>query len=293
MESVLITGGSGRLGSRLMELASEYKVVGTYIEDRPPSNLDYVKMDITKINEIETYVNKLKPCCIIHTAAITDVDLCETNKDLAWSVNVEGTRNLVEVSRKNNIKMIYISTDFVFDGKTGMYKENDIPNPISYYGLTKLEGEKIVKILDDWTIARLSVLYGWILPFQKPNFVTWIIEKLKKNEKINLVTDQFSSPTFVDNCAEALIKILESNRSGIFHTAGKERISRFDFAVKVAKTFDLDEKLITPITTDKLKQIAKRPADSSLDISNTEKELRFKFYSIYEGLNIMKRAGKS
>lgn len=181
-------------------------------------------------------------------------------------INVNGTRNIVEIAEEINAKLIYISTDYVFDGEKGMYKENDQTNPVDYYGETKLEGENVVKeTCDDYLIVRPSVLYGWN-PV-KLNFVTWMIKELKEGNKINIVKDQFNTPTLADDLAELILELIKKESFGIFHISGSERISRFDFALKIAGIFDLNKNLIKPITTDQLNWIAKRPMDSSLDVS--------------------------
>ena len=262
----LLVVGSGLLGSNLAKIAvNEFTAFTTYNEH--PLDMEGCKsyyLDITNREDI-TLIQKLNPDYIIHTAALTNVDHCERDKRLAWNINVEGTKHIAEIARKINAKLIYISTDYVFDGNKGMYKEDAPTNPIDYYGETKLEGEKIVKDLGDCIIVRPSVLYGWN-PI-KLNFVTWVIQELKKGKEINIVNDQFNSPTLVDNLAELILELIEEEGEGIFHVSGSERINRYDFAIKIAETFDLNNDLIKPITSDQLNWIAKRPMDSSLDVS--------------------------
>jgi len=251
--------------------------------DLPSKLKNLFHLDITNKKDM-VLIKKLSPEIIIHTAALTNVDYCETNKEKAWNVNVEGTRNIAEVSREVNSKLIYISTDYVFDGEKGMYKEDDRTNPVDYYGKTKLEGEKAVRELcDDYIIARTSVLYGW---HPKPNFVTWVIGKLEQGHSINIVEDQFNSPTLADDLAELISELIDKNETGIFHTAGSERISRFKFVEKVAEVFNLNRNLINPISSDELDWIAKRPTDSSLDVSKVSKIKRP--LNIMESLKLMR-----
>ena len=263
----LLIIGSGLLGNCFAEMAvNTFVTFATYNEhslDLKGCKSYY--LNITNKADVTTLVQKLKPDYIIHTAALTDVDHCERDKRLAWNINVEGTRHISEISRKISAKLIYISTDYVFDGHGGMYKENDSTNPIDYYGATKLGGENLVKDLKDYIIVRPSVLYGWN-PV-KLNFVTWVIQGLKKENAINVVNDQFNSPTLADNLVELILELIEKEENGIFHASGSERISRLDFAIRIAEIFGLNEDLIKPITSDQLNWTAKRPMDSSLDVS--------------------------
>ncbi|UCD07883.1 MAG: dTDP-4-dehydrorhamnose reductase [Candidatus Aenigmatarchaeota archaeon] len=290
MKRLLITGASGLLGTKLAEISSKsYETIGTYNKNYVRSNCKMIKLDIKNKNQVFDVIGKMNPNFVIHTAAFTNVDQCETKKHTAWDINVKGTENIVKICEKIGAKLIYMSTDFVFDGKKeGKYKETDTPNPINWYGKTKLEGEKLIqKSRIDFIITRTSVLYGWNLQ-KRLNFVTWAIEKLKNNEKIKIVTNQWNSPTLANNLAYSLINILNKKEHGMFHMAGSERINRFDFAKKIAKIFNLNENLIEPIKSEKLKQIAKRPTDSSLNIEKAKK-IGIKFLNIEKGLNEMKR----
>jgi len=263
----LLIIGSGLLGNHLAKIAvNEFTTFTTYNEH--PLDIEGCKsyyLNIANRVDVTTLIQKLNPGYIIHTAALTNVDHCERDKRLAWNINAEGTKHIAEIARKINAKLVYISTDYVFDGDKGMYKEDDLTNPIDYYGETKLEGEKAVKDLRDYIIVRPSVLYGWN-PI-KQNFVTWVMQELKKGNAIDIVKDQFNSPTLADNLAELILELIEKEETGIFHISGSERISRFDFAIKIAEVFDLNKGLIKPITSDQLNWIAKRPMDSSLDVS--------------------------
>ena len=276
MDKLLIIG-TGLLGSRIVEMASdEFEIVNTY--NKNPVDLQstvFHQLDITDRKVTLGMIKEVNPDYIIHTAAHTGVDYCEVHRSEAYSVNVTGARNVSEASGEIGAKLVYISTDYVFDGAKGMYCEGDITNPINHYGKTKLEGEDVVKsTCNDWIIARTSVLYGWNPA--KPNFVTWALDELMAGNRIRIVNDQFNSPTLADNLADMLIELIKRDEHGVFHTSGGERISRYDFAIKIAEIFDLNSELIEPITSDQLNWIAKRPADSSLDvskISNIEKPL--------------------
>lgn len=288
---VLITGGSGLLGSMVAKAAKGHEILTTYNRNRVDVDYPLVPMDITKNEQVEALIGDFMPDGVIHTAALTNVDYCEDHREEARQINEVGTANLARACQKAGAKMIYVSTDFVFDGEKagGMYTEEEEVHPIGYYGLSKLFGEKaVIKECPDHAIARVSVLYGWNIQ-NRPNFVTWVIETLGKGEQINIVTDQYSSPTLAGNAAEALVRILEKDKAGIFHCAGGERINRFDFTKKIAQVFELDEALINPITSENLEQKARRPRDSSLNINKIERELEIRMLKVKEGLKIMRK----
>ena len=292
MEKVLITGGSGFLGSYLVKaFEKEFETIGTYRKHRVEGQKTfYVYMDITDVNQTLRIIRDYRPDCVIHTAALTNVDYCEEHREEAKKINVEGTRNVALACEEVGAKLIYVSTDYVFDGEKAPYKEEDVPNPINYYAQTKLEGERIVQSLEiEYAIARISVPYGWHTPNQHKNYVTWLIEKLRNGQTVTIVTDQYNTPTLVSNAAEAILEIWKQTKSGRFHVCGKECINRFDFAIKVTQIFSLDKKLIQPITSEQLEQIAKRPKKSCLDITKAEKILKIKLLDINQGLLEMKK----
>lgn len=247
------------------------------------ASCDCRRVDIREKAVVIRTIEEFKPDVIVHTAALTNLDYCERNKKEAWDVNVEGTRNLVLASKEVNAKFVYVSTDYVFDGNRGMYKEDDPVNPVDYYAETKYEGEKIVRALPDHLICRTSVLYG---NHPRPNFVVWCIRELQQNHRINIVKDQYNSPTLADDLAEIIIALVEKDQTGTFHTAGRERISRLDFTKKIADIFNLDYSLVNPIRSDELTWVAKRPMDSSLDVSKVSKIKRP--MNILEGLRRMR-----
>jgi dTDP-4-dehydrorhamnose reductase len=225
---------------------------------------------------------------VVHTAAETNVDRCETERDLAQRINIGGTANVAAASARVRAKLVLISTDYVFDGRKGNYAETDEPNPISFYGLTKLEAERIVASTSNSLIVRTSVLYGWHP--SKLNFATWILKGLRDRETLKVVNDHINSPTLADNLADAIRKAIERNSQGVLHVAGSERISRFDFARRIARRFDLDERLLVPVRMSDLNWIARRPRDSSLNIGKAEKELGIELFGVDRGLDEMTRS---
>jgi len=290
MERLIITGASGLLGSKLIELAKkDYTVIP--LHKTKPLHSNSLKLDITDTTEVLNLFNELKPDVVIHTASETNVDKCETEKEHAWKTNVEGTRNLALACSQASAKLVYISTDYVFDGEKGRYTEEDKPNPINYYGVTKLEGEnQVTQNCKHYTILRTSVLYGWH-PW-KQNFATWTINQLKQNKEITVVKDHYNTPTLADNLAEIAIEAVQKDLQGLYHASGSERISRYEFTRKIAKTFQLNTNLIKPIKMSQLTVwIAKRPGDSSLNTEKIQKQLKTKPLNITEGLNKIRKEG--
>jgi dTDP-4-dehydrorhamnose reductase len=285
-KKLLATGASGLLGSKIVKITREsYKLIPLY--SSKPLNSNSLKLDITEREQVFSLFKKVKPDIVIHAASETNVDKCETEKEHAWKVNVDGTRNIAHACNKAEAKLIYISTDYVFDGEKGNYQEHDKPNPINYYGFTKLEGEKqVINTCKNYVILRTSVLYGWH-PW-KQNFATWIINQLKQNKEITVVENHYNSPTLADNLAKITIEVVQKDLQGLYHASGSERISRYQFAKQIAKTFNLDSNLIKPIKMDQLTAwIAKRPKDSSLNTEKIQKQLKTKPLNITEGLKRM------
>jgi len=291
MKRVLICGSNGLLGQRLALMLgdrTDYEVLNTshhrsfVFDDRL---FDYTQLDLTRKGDVKSLISSFQPDVVMNAAAMTNVDWCEEHREEAWNVNVVGVEHLVEAVRKVGAKLIHISTDYVFDGKTGGYSEDDKPNPINYYGKTKLAGENAIRIADiDYAILRTIVVYGNGIDVKK-NFALWVIDSLNSRKPIRCVTDQIGNPTHVSDLALAIIKIAELGKSGIFHICGKEQVSRHDFAVKIAEVFGLDRTLIEPILTNQLVQRAARPLRTSFVALKAETELGFKPMTLPEGIH--------
>ncbi|MEM2368652.1 MAG: dTDP-4-dehydrorhamnose reductase [Nitrososphaerota archaeon] len=283
---MLITGSGGLLGSKLAEILSErgYIVYSGYYSNKPLLGIP-INLDVSSEESVREAFKISRPEVVVHAAALTNVDKCEIDKELAWNTNVVGTRNIAKVSEEYNALLIYISTDYVFKGDKGMYKEEDKPEPINYYGLTKLKGEEEVKsLVSNYLIARASVIYGAMPASGKTNFALWIIENLKRGEKIKVVVDQWNSPTLNTSLAEMISEAIERKITGTYHLAGATRISRYDFAKQLAKTFDLREDLIMPVSSDEISWTARRPKDSSLDVSKALKTFHNKPLNIKDAM---------
>jgi dTDP-4-dehydrorhamnose reductase len=287
---ILVTGASGLLGNRVAELAllKGHEVISGH-KDHAPLFGRPLALDLTHDTSVKNAVSEVHPDVIVNTAAMTDVDKCELDFEAAFAANATSVSNLAKAAKETDSFLVQVSTDYVFDGEKGSYSELDEPRPVNVYGESKLEGENAVKKeLDErsWSISRSSVVYGWGRA-SRPNAATFVYEKLSGRETIRMVHDQFSSPTLNTSLSEMLIEIGERKLPGIIHTAGATRLSRFEFAVGLAKAFGLDASLIKSVEARELQWKARRPPDSSLNVGSAKKLLRaspLKVESAYEVL---------
>ncbi|MFH1545319.1 MAG: SDR family oxidoreductase [archaeon] len=261
--------GKGFLGEKIKNVFSEkdLQISTAGIE----KGCDAV-LDLTNREKTIELIKKLNPNTIILTASISNVDYCELHPKEAESVNMLGTRNIVDACKETKSKLVFFSTDYVFDGAKGKYNEEDSCNPINHYGKTKEEGEKIVKELEDSLILRPSTLYGFNSLDDKNTFVKFVVKQISQNQEVSAST-QITSPTLIDDLADATLNLIEKNAKGVFHTAGSEAISRYDLAKKIAEIFSLDESKIKKVDLIPGAK-ARRPENSSLDIKKlTEEEI--------------------
>jgi dTDP-4-dehydrorhamnose reductase len=269
-----------------LALESGHDVIASYVGP-PPASGEPVKLDLLDLHSIKPTIKKLKPDTIVHTAAYTDVDGCENHRDVARKLNADATKQIALAADEIDAHLTYISTDYVFDGEKGRYKEEDKPSPINYYGHTKLEGERHVRASsNDWCIARTSAIYGW--GGEKKNFATWLLDNLSAEKQVKVVTNQYVSPTLNTNLAEMVSEISEKKLTGVLHTSGVSRVSRYKFAVELAKVFDQDPNLIKRAKKEEMAWSAKRPKDSSLDVSRCVRLLNTKPLGASEALRTMK-----
>jgi dTDP-4-dehydrorhamnose reductase len=295
MKRILICGSNGLLGQRLALMLSsqtDYEVLNTsrrrsfVFDDRL---FDYTQLDITKKGDVKSLVSSFSPTTIINAAAAADVDWCELHREEAWKINVVGVENLIEATRKVGSRLIHISTDYVFDGAHGPYAEDDRPNPINYYGKTKLAGENAVRIAEiPHTILRTIVLYGNGIG-TRDNFPIWVIKNLRAGKTIRCSEDQISNPTHVNDIAFAAVKGFELNREGIYHVCGNERVSRYQFAVRTAELFGLNPAFIQKVKSTDLNQAAPRPPVTGFVTLKAQTELGLKPMDITQGLTFLKR----
>lgn len=282
MIKVIITGSNGLLGQSLLNLLLQeketYRIFGfSRGENRSGrEDFEYISIDITDEKILKEKLKEIRPNFIINTAAMTQVDDCENNKAACDVLNIVVVQWLKEICEEINSHLIHISTDFIFDGKKGFYKETDKPNPLSYYGLSKLKSEEIlINSKIDFTILRTILVYGKVFDMSRSNIVLWVKEMLEKGKEITIVNDQYRTPTYVEDLALACKISIDKKAKGIFNISSNELLSVFEIAQQIAETFHLDKNLIKPISTSKLNQTAPRPAKTGFDLSKTVKELGF------------------
>jgi dTDP-4-dehydrorhamnose reductase len=288
---ILITGANGFLGYYLTEQLLEKKisVIATGKgECRLPfthdKNFQYLSMDFTDPFSIHDVFENIKPDVVIHAGAMSKPDECETNQMLAYLVNVEGTVQLLINSADVKSFFIYLSTDFVFDGEKGMYREDDIPNPVNYYGRTKLEAEEAVKEYEfDWAIVRTVLVYGKNHSGHN-NILKIVKEKLEKGEEYNVVDDQVRTPTYVEDLAKGIVSIVEKKAAGIFHLSGKDILTPYQMAIKTSEHLQLDNSIIKRVTAASFNQPARRPLKTGFAIDKARKELGYEPLTFDEGL---------
>jgi dTDP-4-dehydrorhamnose reductase len=289
---ILVVGANGLLGQHLIAFygaKENVELLGCSIEDKPNfDNVSYVRCDITLREEVKKVIFNFYPDVIINAAAFTNVDLSEKDRETAWKINVKGVEYLAEACRTIDAKIIHISTDYIFNGLNGPYDENAKADPLGYYGRTKLASENTLKIgAVIYSVIRTNVLYGFAN--SRPHFVRWVINNLTENKRIRVVYDQFNNPTFVEDIVCAINKMIELDKYGLYNIGGKDFLNRYEFAVIIADYFNLSKELIIPITTDELKQPAKRPLKSGLITIKAETELGYKPHSIIEALAVIKK----
>ena len=288
MVSVLVTGASSLPGFRTAELLSlrGFKVLAGFHSRKENLNCEPLMLDVRDVNALSKIFERYKPRIVIHAAAYGDVDGCEKDREKAWEVNVIGSINVMKLAAKYSEYVIYISTDYVFDGERGGYSEDDPPNPVNYYGLTKLCGEAVFKSSTiPAAIVRCSSIYG--LGPGRMNFAKYIIKELSEGREVKALIDQFTTPTQASLLAEAIAELIEKRLEGVFHIVG-ERTSRYDFALKIAEALNLPKNLIKGIKIEDMKWYAKRPVDSSLDCRLTRSRLKTDFHTSTKALNILK-----
>ena len=282
---ILVTGSTGLVGRQVVNDLEELgdTVYAAYHNSKPEYGIP-TQMDLTNLEKISESVSKLNPDAIIHLAAITDVDLCEKEKELAMKINAQATEILAKQAAKQKSFFVYISTDYIFDGMQGMRKESDKTNPISFYGKSKLEGElAVMNLASSWCIVRTSTPFG--LHPTKKSFPVWIIENLLAHKQINVIVDQFTSPTYVPNLSKMLIEITKRQISDFIHLAGATKISRYEMAEMLSDKLNLEKKLLKPVSIDEMNWIAKRPKDSSLDVTKAVSILNEKPFIIEQAID--------
>lgn len=294
MKKILVTGSNGLLGQKLTDISlldPDIELISTSVgANRHPekSGYFYEECDIRDSGRLVELVEKHQPDAIINTAAMTNVDTCEVERDLCRKLNVDAVATLVSICEKYNIQLVHISTDFIFDGDAGPYSEDAKPNPLSYYGLTKLEAEELLKASTcRWTILRTIIVYGIVSDMSRSNIILWAKGALEKGMPINVVNDQWRMPTLAEDLAIACILSVKKEATGIFNTSGKDLMSILEIVERVADFYRLDKSLINPISAESLNQAAKRPKRTGFILNKAISGLGYQPRSFEEGMKIL------
>jgi dTDP-4-dehydrorhamnose reductase len=292
MKRILVTGVSGFLGRYVaITLKDHYAVLGTYHSHATVlDGGELTRLDLTDAEAVHSTSREFRPAVVVHTAALSDVDACERHPDEAHRVNVEGTEAIAQAAVAVGARLIYISTDQVYDGVKGHYDEADVPQPLMVYGRTKLEGEhRAAAICRDTVILRLALLYGWGIP-PRLNFVDWLVERLQAGREVPLFVDQYRTPLYVAQAAEAIRRLIEAPEvRETFNLGGGERINRYVFGLKFCEVFDLPEALLKPTEMSSTRGLAARPRDCSMNSSKISSLLQIVPLTVEEGLSVMRQ----
>ncbi len=294
MQRILITGANGLLGQKLIQYyqeVSDVEVIATGVQESRLGDGDYTyhTMDITSQKEVDEVISKSKPDVIINTAALTQVDQCETDRELCWSLNVTAVGHLIESSQKNGCFLIHLSTDFIFDGEAGPYKEDDVPRPISYYGESKLASERLLEESDiHYAIVRTQLVYGIVPNLGRSNIILWVKKSLEEAKQIKVVNDQWRTPTLAEDLAKGCALIAEKRAAGVFHISGEELLTPYDMAMATCEFFDLDKSLIEEVDGSTFQQTAKRPPKTGFILNKAKHELGFQPMSFKSGISVLK-----
>ncbi len=283
---IMITGANGLLGQELQRQIldqNSYDLLATGCD--PESRLHescggyvYQTLDVCDKSSMQSMIKDFAPQYVINCAAMTGVDDSETHRDQCWRVNAEAVKNLAYFCHHHGTQLIHISSDFVFDGQSGPYREHDRPNPINYYGKTKFAGENAARTAggEKWTIVRTNVLYGHAHGLSRPDFVGWVINHLQNNQEIQVYTDQWRTPSYTYDLAKGILRIVHFQKNGVYNLSGREFLSMHEFSLTIADAFGLDSTLIKPAVLNSMPQAARRPQYTGLVILKAETELDYR-----------------
>jgi dTDP-4-dehydrorhamnose reductase len=300
MKKILVTGSNGLLGQKLTDAilnTNKFHLIATSKgANRHPvkDGYDYAEMDIADEQSVAAVINKYQPDVVINTAAMTNVDLCEVEKEQCWMLNVTAVSYLINSCKANNIQLVHLSTDFIFDGEDGPYLEDAAANPLSYYGASKWAAEELLQQSGvHFVILRTIIVYGIVNDMSRSNIVLWAKGALEKGSPINVVNDQWRMPTLAEDLADICLLAAEKGAQGVYNASGKDLMSILELVEKVADYYGLDKSLINAITTDSLNQTAKRPKRTGFILDKSIRELGYQPHSFEEGIAIMEQQLKS
>ena len=290
---ILVTGSNGLLGQKLTQLLQQDKDVYLIATARGRSAVkiqrgEYHSLDITDTNAVESLLRFTKPDVIINTAAMTQVDDCETQREACWKANVTSVEHLVRSCHALHIHLVHVSTDFIFDGTHGPLDESAVPNPVNYYGESKLAAEKVIQSSTiSWAILRTVLVFGITNDMSRSNIVLWVKNSLQQRKSIQVVNDQWRTPTLAEDLAVGCHLAATKRAKGIYNISGKDFLSPYDIAIRTAEFFNLDKSLINQTDSSKFVQPAKRPPKTGFIIDKARKDLGYEPRSFEEGLKIL------
>jgi len=290
---ILVTGSNGLLGQKLTELMKNDSTIQLIATATRPSVLpithsEFHLLDITNGPAVERRIEQSKPDVIINTAAMTQVDQCEAQREACWKANVSAVENLIKASKKNNVHLIHVSTDFIFDGSQELLDETAIPNPVNYYGESKLAGEKLILESDiHWCIIRTGLVFGVTQDMSRSNIVLWVKKSLEQGKRIQVVNDQWRTPTLAEDLAMGCYLAAKKKAQGIFNISGKDYLSVYRIAIRTAEFFKLNKFLIKETDSYQFTQPARRPPKTGFIIEKARKELGYEPHSFEEGLSVL------
>ncbi|SIS82305.1 SDR family oxidoreductase [Belliella pelovolcani] len=294
---ILITGANGLLGQKLVQLIlqeGEYELLPSGLGDsRFPEDWqveNWISMDIRDPQQVQNVFDQFQPDYLIHTAAMTNVDQCEQELEACKDLNINAVHHLVSACEKHHTHMIHLSTDFIFDGEAGPYDEEAAPNPVNFYGWTKLEAERIIERSNiKSAIVRTVLVYGVANDMSRSNIILWVKESLEQGKKIQVVNDQVRTPTLAEDLAKGCLQIIKKNAVGKFNISGKDLLTPYDMAIATAEYFDLDKSLISETDSQHFKQIAQRPMRTGFIINKAFQELDYRPKSFMDGIGILSK----
>lgn len=291
---VLLTGGTGLLGWTLLQrMPADWQIfVTTHKNPNLPSlgaHVETLNVDLRSQQQIQAAVERALPDVVIHTASVGNLDVGEAGKDEAWQINVLGTQYLLEACQPYQPHITHCSTIYVFDGEHPPYSEQSVPAPLSFYGKTKLASEEVAQQLSQrLLIMRLNTVYGWHLPGQRLNWVTWILGKLQANQPVMAVNDIYNNLVWVEDVASAILSGVTKAATGLYHVGGQETLSRYDFSLKIAKEFGYNQELISPVSDDFFPTMVPRPKNTTCSIDKMVNELGVVPATVEQGLHQMR-----
>ena len=299
---ILIIGASGFIGRRLAYRFSEpllHDVFGTYWSTTPGGGaISWNRVDLTDPEGVKQVFRLARPDAVLHLAAIADVNTAERERERAEAVNATATSAIAHLCQQHSAKLIFVSTEYVFDGKRGYYREDDAPCPTTHYGQTKWEAERaVMELTSPWSVLRTSIVYGWPGP-EKRNFVPWLIQSLLNSRAYHGPTDVYRTPIYLGDLADGIARLVEGDFQGIYHVAGRDWVSMYAFAIAVARAFNLDEELVVPVPSFMTAPVASQPRQGAaprrngdllgLDCSATMKSLGIVHPGLAEGIARLK-----